>query len=337
VAPSVLKEGRWMKATTFKVTDRQVVHHILTGVVDGDFKEGDTATEMSWGASLGGYGPGRGSNIEPADTGVWVPPSGGVAFQNHYTPYGRETTEQTQMGIYFYPKGQEPKYVLRTFGIFDFSIVIPAGEERHAESAYVNIPHDALIYGLTPHAHHRGASANVSIIYPNGKEEMLLALPRYDFNWQYEYMLKTPVKAPAGSKIVTRWTFDNSTRNPQNPDPKREIRWGEQSSEEMLAMYFHYRWMDETVAHQVPQYEKEMQGGLMLGVMDDSMDGKLQPAELKGNLGENLRKYFALIDTNKDGGISQAELTAAQKYMQNRRQRTNSAATGAPPATAPGA
>jgi hypothetical protein len=337
VVPSVLKEGRWMKATTFRVTDRQVVHHILTGVVDGDFKEGDTATETSWGASLGGYGPGRGSNIEPADTGVWVPPSGGVAFQNHYTPYGRETTEATQMGIYFYPKGQEPKYVLRTFGIFDFSIVIPAGEERHAESAYVNVPHDAIIYGLTPHAHHRGASANVSIIYPNGKEEMLLALPRYDFNWQYEYMLKTPVKAPAGSKIVTRWTFDNSTRNPQNPDPKREIRWGEQSSEEMLAMYFHYRWTDETVAHQLPQYDKDLQGGLMLGVMDDSMDGKLQPAELKGNLGENLKKYFALIDADKDGGISQAELTAAQKYMQNNRRRSNSAATGRPPASAPGA
>ena len=105
--------------TTFRISDRQVVHHILTGVVASDHA-GETFSESSWGASLGGYGPGRGSNIQPVDTGVWVPPSGGVGFQNHYTPYGRETTEKTQMGIYFYPKGQEPKYILRTFGIFDF-------------------------------------------------------------------------------------------------------------------------------------------------------------------------------------------------------------------------
>jgi len=106
-----------------------VVHHILTGVVGGDVKPGQTATETEWGASLGGYGPGRGSNLQPKDTGVWVPASGGVGFQNHYTPYGRATTENTQMGIYFYPKGQEPKYILRNDTCSDEVIVIPPGEE----------------------------------------------------------------------------------------------------------------------------------------------------------------------------------------------------------------
>lgn len=319
VVPNAMTEGRWMKATTFRVTDRQVVHHILTGVVTGDAKPGDTASEAQWGASLGGYGPGRGSNLQPHDTGVWVPPSGGIAFQNHYTPYGRETTEETQLGLYFYPKGQEPKYVLRTFGIFDFSIVIPPGAEYHHEQAYIDVPKEMILYGLTPHAHHRGGSVNVSVKYPNGKEEMLLAMPRYDFNWQYEYFLKTPLKVPAGSKVITKWTFDNSTRNPANPDAKREIKWGEQSSEEMLALYLHYRWTDETVANQKPENDKLMQAGLMIGVMDDDMDAKLQPAELKGNLGETLKKYFAMIDANKDGGVDRKELEAAQKLMPKRR------------------
>jgi hypothetical protein len=342
VVPNPMVEGRWMKATTFRVTDRQVVHHILTGVVAGEVKPGDTASEAQWGASLGGYGPGRGSNIQPPDTGVWVPPSGGVAFQNHYTPYGRETTEQTQMGIYFYPKGQEPKYVLRTFGIFDFSIIIPPGEEWHREQAYVDIPHDAIIYGFTPHAHHRGSSASVTIRYPNGKEELLLAVPRYDFNWQYEYMLAKPLNVPAGSRIITHWTFDNSTRNPENPDPKKLVAWGEQSSEEMLALYFHYRWKDETVANQKTAWEPEMMKGLMMGVMDDSMDGKLQMAELKGQMGENIKKYFAMIDTNKDGGIDQKELDVVQKMLGGgrgggRRQGAATAAsTGAPAAPAGG-
>jgi hypothetical protein len=319
VVKNVMAEGRWMKATSFRISDRAVVHHILTGVVSGDYKPGDQVSEAKWGASLGGYGPGRGSNLQPKDTGVWVPPSGGVAFQNHYTPYGRETVEKTQMGIYFYPKGQEPKYILRTFGIFDFSIHIPARTEVHPEIASVTFPKDAILYGLTPHAHHRGSATSVSIRYPDGRERMLLALPRYDFNWQYEYFLKDPLKVPAGSKIIARWTYDNSARNPQNPDPNRDVDWGEQSSEEMLATYLHYRWVDETVKNPKPQYETLLQSRLLLGVLDDDLDGKLTPAELRGKPAEMLKKYFAIIDKNKDGALDQAELDAAAKLMPRRR------------------
>jgi hypothetical protein len=313
-----------------------VVHHILTGVVEGEQKPGATASESQWGASLGGYGPGRGSNIAPKDTGTWVPPSGGIAFQNHYTPYGKETVEKTQMGLYFFPKGQEPKYVLRTFGIFDFSLVIPPGEEWHQESAYIDVPKEMVLYGLTPHAHHRGGSVQVLVQYPNGKQQRLLSLPRYEFEWQYEYFLKEPLKIPAGSKVITYWTFDNSKRNPSNPDYKKEVRWGEQSSEEMLALYLHYRWTDETVVNQKPENDKLMQQGMMIGVMDDDLDGKLTKAELKGNLGENLAKYFVMIDTNKDGGVDRKELDAAMKLMPRGRGGRTNAAQGGPPTPAGG-
>ena len=334
VVTNAMAEGRWMKATTFRISDRQVVHHILTGVVAADHA-GDTFSESSWGASLGGYGPGRGSNIQPVDTGVWVPPSGGVGFQNHYTPYGRETTEKTQMGIYFYPKGQEPKYILRTFGIFDFSIEIPPNEEFHPETSYIEFPKDAILYGITPHAHKRGGSTQVSILYPNGKEEMLLALPRYDFNWQYEYFLKTPLKVPAGSKIIARWTYDNSKRNPANNEPNKTVYWGEQTSDEMMATYLHYRWVDETVKHQTPEYEKLLGANLMMGVLDDNMDGKIELAELKGGPqgpGQTLKKYFAMIDTNHDGALDATELAAASKLMPRRAPAKPAPAPGATPA-----
>ncbi|HEY8571360.1 redoxin domain-containing protein [Phenylobacterium sp.] len=333
--PSVMTEGRWMKASTFKVTDRQAVHHILSGVVEAKTKDGDTASESSWGASLGGYGPGRGSNINPPDLGVWIPPSGGVAFQNHYTPYGKESVEKTQMGIYFYPKGQEPKYVLRTFLIADFSIVIPPGEEWHREMAYVTFPKEAVLYGITPHAHKRGGSTSLSIRYPDGKEEMLLAMPRYDFNWQYEYFLKEPLKIPAGSKVIARYTFDNSTRNHGNPDHTKQVVWGEQSWEEMLATYLHYRWTDETVANQKPENDKMLQASLFMGAFDDNLDSKIQAAELKGTQGENLKKFLPMVDKNKDSAIDQTELAEAQKLMPRRRP----AATPTPgaPAAAPAA
>jgi hypothetical protein len=320
VVANAMTEGRWMKATTFRISDRQVVHHILTGVVASDHA-GDTFAESQWGASLGGYGPGRGSNIQPIDTGVWVPASGGVGFQNHYTPYGRETTEKTQMGIYFYPKGQEPKYILRTFGIFDFSIEIPPNEEFHRETSYISFPKDAILYGITPHAHMRGGSTLVSILYPDGKEEKLLALPRYNFNWQYEYFLRTPLKVPAGAKIVAKWTYDNSARNPGNPDHNKTVYWGEQTRDEMMATYLHYRWVDETVKHQTPEYEKALQANLMMGVLDDNMDGKIELSELKGGPqgpASTLKKYFALIDANHDGALDAAELASAAKLMPRR-------------------
>jgi mono/diheme cytochrome c family protein len=335
VVPNAMSEGRWMKATTFRISDRAVVHHILTAVVPGDYKAGDQALESKWGASLGGYGPGRGSNIEPKDTGVWMPPSGGVAFQNHYTPYGRETTEKTQMGIYFYPKGQEPKYILRTFLIADFSIDIPARTEVHPEVAYVEFPKDAILYGITPHAHKRGASSNVTIRYPDGHEKMLLALPRYDFNWQYEYFLKEPLRIPAGSKIIARWTYDNSTRNPANPDPNREIHWGEQTTDEMLATYLHYRWVDETVAHPVEANEKALQANLLFGVLDDNIDGKLEVSELRGQLGDMLKKYLPLIDTNHDGAIEPQEWAAAQKLLPKGRRGGGGGGGGAPASSPP--
>jgi hypothetical protein len=209
--------------------------------------------------------------------------------------------------------------------------MIPPDEQYHPEVASIEFPHDAILYGITPNAHHRGGSVNVSIRYPDGHEKMLLALPRYDFNWQYEYFLAEPVTIPTGAKVIARWTYDNSARNPGNPDHSKMITWGEQSSDEMLATYLHFRWLGETVADQHPEYEKALQANMMMGMLDANLDGKLTPAELKGRLGEMLKKYFTLIDTNHDGFIEKDELAAAMKMMGNRN------LFGGRPATTPAA
>jgi hypothetical protein len=318
---NVMTEGRWLKASAFVVQDRQAVHHILSGVAPSDTPAGATVASSPFTTLLQGYVPGTGYQKMAPDSGLWVPAGSGLAFQAHYTTYGKATTENTKLGLYFYPKGEEPKYPRRTFGIFDFSIEIPAGDGDHKEVAYIEIPKDAVIYAFTPHSHKRGVSANVSIRYPNGKEELLLAMPRYDFNWQWDYVLAKPLNAPAGSKIITRWVYDNSTRNPGNPDADKTIYWGEQSFEEMLAVYIHYHWAGETAQKPRDDYEKLMQANLMLDVMDDNMDGKLQLAELKGgpsSPGTMLKKFFPMIDTNHDGVIDAAELAAAQKLMPRR-------------------
>jgi peroxiredoxin/mono/diheme cytochrome c family protein len=328
----VMQEGRWLRATAFRISDRQAVHHILTGVAPEGQPSGAAVAQNPFATLLHGYVPGVGYMKTAIGTGIWVPPSSGLAFQAHYTTYGRESAEKTQVGLYFYPKGETPQYLRRTFGIFDFSLEIPAGEVEHKEIAYIEIPKDAVIYAFTPHSHKRGVSAKVSIRYPNGKEDLLLAVPRYDFNWQYDYVLEKPLTVPAGSKIITRWIYDNSTRNPVNPDPKKTVYWGEQSFEEMLAVYIHYHWVGETAKNPKEEYEPLLKANAMIGVLDDNLDGKIELAELRGgpqSPGQTLKKYFAAIDTDHDGSIDKAEMAVAQKLLARGR-RSNAAATPAP-------
>ncbi|HZZ33955.1 MAG TPA: hypothetical protein VFE10_18375, partial [Phenylobacterium sp.] len=335
---NVMTEGRWLKASAFVVNDRQAVHHILSGVAPSDTPTGQTIAGSPFETLLQGYVPGVGYQKMAQDSGLWVPAGSGLAFQAHYTTYGKETVENTKLGLYFYPKGEDPKYPRRTFGIFDFSIEIPAGEADHKEVAYIEFPKDAVVYAFTPHSHKRGVAANVSIRYPDGKEETLLAMPRYDFNWQWDYVLAKPLNVPAGSKIITHWVYDNSTRNPNNPDPTKTVYWGEQSFEEMLAVYIHYHWAGETAKNPRDDYDKLMQANLMLDVMDDNMDGKLELSELKGgpsSPGTMLKKYFAVIDTDHDGSIDAKELAAAMKLLPQRGRGAAKAAAGSMPSAPP--
>lgn len=307
----VFPEGRWLKAASFRYSDKQAVHHTIARAVSST--KADKTKETAEDLMLPGYVPGRPDNPMAADSGTFIPAHSALSLQQHYQPYGKESNVKTQIGFYFYPAGEEPKYVSRAYGILDVNIEIPAGDAHHQEIAYVAFPKEALLLGLTPHAHARGASTKVSIQYPDGKEQVLLALPRYDFNWQHTYYLEEPMTIPAGSKIISRWVYDNSTGNISNPDPKRTVPWGEQTTEEMLANYVHYRWVGETAQNPREDYEKEIKAGMLMGILDTSLDGKLQADELTGPVGTKMGKAMAMIDTDKDGVLSQPELGVAMK------------------------
>jgi hypothetical protein len=323
-----LTEGRWLRASEFKVTDKKVLHHITTTLVAPNETGAMVRQETSAGA-VGGQGPGREINLVPKDLGVWVPANSRIAAQTHYTPYGRPTTEATKLGLYFFPKGQEPKYPMRTLGVYGTGITIPAGAEYHPETAYADIPKDMIIYGLTAHAHVRGGSAQVAIRYPDGHEELVLAVPRYDFNWQCEFYLETPIRVPAGSRIINRWTYDNSTRNPGNPDPHKDVVFGEQTTDEMLTFFVHYRWVGETVANLRDDYDRLMARGSLMGALDSDMDGKLEPAEMRGEVGGRIKANLAALDTDRDGALDQAELAAFAGRMFGAERRERAAAPAA--------
>ncbi len=300
-------------------------------------KPGDQGFENAWGVSVGGYAVGAESEIAPKNVGTYIPPGGAIGFQTHYTPFGKEVTDHTQIALYFYKDNQKPDLVMHNSVIANQNIVIPANDGHHAEIAYMEFPHDALLYSAFPHAHYRGASSNLWIRYPDGQEKELLSLPRYDFSWQRDYTFAEPVKVPAGSKLIAHFIYDNSKRNPANPDPSKTVVWGDQSWEEMFYMAVRYRWVDETSKHMV-NYDDELNAGRMMGMLDSNVDGRISKAELKGKMGEMIAKYFDQLDTNHDGYLDKNELAAMQKMMSGQRRRQADAAKpAAAPAAAPAA
>ncbi|MCR5879318.1 hypothetical protein [Phenylobacterium sp. J367] len=312
-----LTEGKWIRATTVKPGDRRAVHHVLTGWMKEAPKNG-VASETNWRGSVGGYAVGAESNIFGGDVGTYLPAGGAVGYQMHYTPYGKETVDNSQIGVYF--RKDQPKYIMRSVVVIDPTIEIAPNTARHQEVAYVEFPKDALLYSAFPHAHYRAYSNDLWLQTPDGKKTRLLTLPRYDFNWQRAYTFAEPVKIPAGSKLIAHYVYDNSKRNPSNPDPTIKVTWGEQSHEEMLFTSLSFRWLDETAEKQIDS-EARFAETRMFGMMDDNLDGRLQKAELRGQMGKMMLTFWDRIDTSKDGTIDKAELKAAQALLPQRRRQ----------------
>ena len=333
IAVNPLTEGKWVRASTYSVSQRQAVHHFLSGHIKEVPKDGK-GNENRWGASMGGYAVGAESTLWPKNVGTYLPPGGAVGFQAHYTPFGKEVTDKSKIGLYFYKDGEKPDLMMRSGVVVDNTIKIPAGEARHKETAYIDVPKDMLLYSAFPHAHYRGYASDLWLQTPDGKKTRILAMPRYDFNWQREYTFATPLKIAAGSKLIANYWYDNSKQNPANPDPKKDIVWGDQSWEEMFYTAIRYRWVDETSSKQVA-YDELMDQTRLFGMFDDNMDGMIQKAEFKGELGNRLVPFYAQMDQNKSGGVENAELMAALKMMQGGRRRDQAQQAPMPAAPAP--
>jgi len=314
-----LTEGKWVKASTYVVNQRQAVHHFLSGYLK-DVPADGKGNESRWGASMGGYAVGAESTLWPKNVGTYLPPGGAIGFQAHYTPFGKEVTDASKIGLYFYKDNEKPGLVMRNSVVVDNTIKIPAGEARHKETAYLDVPKEMLLYSAFPHAHYRGYASDLWLRTPDGKESLILAMPRYDFNWQREYSFAQPLKIPAGSKLIAHYWYDNSKQNPANPDANKTVVWGDQSFEEMFYTAIRYRWTEETSAKQL-EYDRLMDETRLLGMFDDNLDGKIEKAEFKGELGDKLTPYFAQMDQNKSGAIENDELMAALKVMGGGRRR----------------
>jgi len=117
---------------------------------------------------------------------------------------------------------------------------LPAGEGAYEAKSETAFDHDADLYSFLPHMHLRGKDFRYEVVYPDGKRETLLSVPRYDFNWQSTYRLEKPLHLPAGTRIECTAHYDNSKHNPNNPDPAKRVRWGDQTWDEMMIGFVDY-------------------------------------------------------------------------------------------------
>lgn len=227
----------WLRAAIILPENREVVHHSLVflGTVFETFLQG---------AGLNGffaqYVPGTRAYAFPADTGKLIPANPTFTFQMHYQTTGTAQSDRTQLGLYFHSTPPSEEY--RTVAASTTSINIPPAESEYTREAQIMLSstEETILYELSPHMHYRGARMDYEALYPGGGSEILLSVPHYIFDWQLVYRLAEPKVLPAGTIIRVRGAFDNSDRNPENPDPSATVRFGEQSDDEMFIGYINF-------------------------------------------------------------------------------------------------
>ncbi len=219
----------WIGALDIKPGNRKVLHHVTLRTL----YPGQTVADP---VGIAGWNPGYTARRFPEGTGQRF--KKGVMFHIdlHYTTIGSPQTDQTEIGFYLLPAA--PKVALEGRAAWDTEISIPPGEPNFKATALASFEQDMLLYDFRPHMHWRGSWFKFELLLPDGRRETLLSVPRYDFNWQSTYFLAEPRRVPAGAWMLCSGGFDNSARNPANPDPTQRLHWGEQSRDEMFIGHF---------------------------------------------------------------------------------------------------
>jgi hypothetical protein len=243
--PTNFKEDRYIQALEARAGNLSVVHHIVIYVREPQQTRRSKKLDLGEGL-LGALSPGMTPFKAKPGTAKLIKAGSQLVFQMHYTPNGKETKDRSFVGLIF---AKEPvEKVITTTAAFDMKFAIPPGASNHEVKAYYEFENDSHIVSFSPHMHLRGKDVLYRAIYPDGKSEVLLALPKYDFNWQVYYYPTKPLPMPKGTKIEVIAHFDNSTKNALNPDPTRTVTFGEQTWDEMMNGFFDI-WVDsEAVA-----------------------------------------------------------------------------------------
>jgi hypothetical protein len=252
VVPLNLREDTWVRAAEFRIDQRGVVHHInafvrppgssylaefpkneiFSPTVAQRAKRKDSERVFDRRQLVLGYEPG----YEPMpwlENGAKLVPAGSdLVLEMHYNPNGKPTTDRSEFGLYFATVTPKER-VVAIDTLRDLDFVIPPQVGDFVSQAVMTMERPARLLSVQPHMHMRGKSMRVRAVYPDGRTETVIDVPRYDFNWQTTYVLAKPLELPQGTRLESTAGFDNSPNNRFNPDAKASVKWGDQTTDEM--------------------------------------------------------------------------------------------------------
>jgi len=231
--PTNFKQDMYIQAAEIRPGDRGVVHHIIV------FAQSPNEPQRL----IVGYAPGEQPAVIGKGMARRIPAGADLTFQVHYTPNGKESKDKSYVGFVF--SKEPPKTEILTRPIMNARFAIPPGDPNYKVESTYTFSEDSHVYSLMPHMHVRGKDFEFRATFPDGTSKVLLSVPKYDFAWQTYYVLKETLAAPKGTRIDCLAHFDNSEKNKYNPDPKKEVRWGDQTWEEMMI-----GWMSYTIDNQ---------------------------------------------------------------------------------------
>ena len=255
--PTNFAEAKWVKSLEVRPGDRAAVHHVLVyyrakpdrkvpPIARANQKHQSNPPPDEPGVSehprrtdltgmpprrVATYAPGTNPQVAPAGTAFRLEPGGVIELQMHYTATGKPTSDRTKVGITF--ASEAPPREVRAQHFMNMGMRLPAGAADVAVTTDLEFLQDATVWGLFPHTHLRGKRWAYTLVLPSGEKKSILSVPRYDFNWQTYYMFREPLQVPKGSRIVSTAWYDNSAANKSNPNSKIDVRWGDQTWQEM--------------------------------------------------------------------------------------------------------
>jgi hypothetical protein len=242
IVPTGLTEDRWIQFAEPRPGNRALVHHVIAFIrepgspwfaeypVNKSFIPNKT-TKGGPSGYITGYAPGSMPYTLRPGQAALLKAGSDIVFQMHYTANGTPGTDQSKIGLVF--AKEPPKQAVHTLWLQNSKFVIPPGADNYPVATTVTLGTDVELLDSTPHMHVRGKAATLKAVYPTGEEEKLLSA-RYDFSWQLSYQYAPGKIMPKGTRLEAVSFYDNSTNNKHNPNPKAEVRWGDQSWEEMM-------------------------------------------------------------------------------------------------------
>ena len=235
VLPASFTVDTWASAIEIRPSDRSVVHHAVLYVREPGSKWLEKIPPTA--DILAVYTPGAPVMTCPEGMAKKIPAGSDLVLQMHYTAKATDAKDQTEVAMV--TSSARPQYRLLTLQMANYDLLIPPGDRQRRVVIAGTLPQDALLVSMFPHMHLRGSGFEYQILGgPGGRVENLLKVNNYNFYWQLSYQLKQPRPLPAGTRLLFAGYFDNSANNPRNPDPGAEVRWGEQSWEEMMVGFF---------------------------------------------------------------------------------------------------